>query len=89
MSQLLKIMNKYFEKAKKYYLPELTEIFAKSRNAEQLKHAWVEWRKASGNKYRKEYLEFIGINTEAATSLGEFLPFHIVQARPCSKAVSS
>ena len=53
------------------WFPDLTEIFAESRNAAQLKHAWVEWRKASGNKYRKEYLDFIGINSEAAKSLGK------------------
>jgi hypothetical protein len=49
----------------------LTEIFTKSRNAAQLQHAWVEWRKASGNKYRKEFLDFIDINNEAAKSLGK------------------
>ena len=48
-------------------------MFTHSRDAARLKHAWVEWRKASGNQYRQAYLDFIGINTEAATSLGKWI----------------
>ena len=40
-------------------IQDLVEMFANSRDYEKLKHAWVEWRKVSGAKYRKEYLEFI------------------------------
>ena len=53
--------------------PDLTEMFTHSRDAARLKHAWVEWRKVSGNQYRQAYLDFIGINTEAATSLGKWI----------------
>lgn len=50
--------------------PDLTEIIAKSRDYEELSYVWSEWRKASGNKYRQEYLDFIDINQAAAQSLG-------------------
>lgn len=45
-------------------------MFANSRDYEKLKHAWVEWRKFSGAKYRKQYLEFIQLQNEKAQSLG-------------------
>jgi hypothetical protein len=45
-------------------------MFATSRNETELKHAWVAWREASGNKYRQQYLDFIEINQEGARSLG-------------------
>ena len=45
-------------------------MFATSRNETELKHAWVAWREASGNKYREQYLDFIEINQEGARSLG-------------------
>ena len=45
-------------------------MFATSRNETELKHAWVAWREASGNKYRQQYLDFIEINQEGAKSLG-------------------
>ena len=43
---------------------------AKNRSYETLKHVWVEWRKASGNKYKDDYLEFIDLNNEGAKELG-------------------
>lgn len=52
--------------------PDLTEIFATSTNAAELKHSWKAWREASGNKYRQDYLDFIEINNEAAKSLGKY-----------------
>ena len=45
-------------------------MFANSRDYEKLKYAWVEWRKVSGAKYRKQYLEFIQLQNEKAQSLG-------------------
>ena len=51
-------------------IQDLVEMFANSRDYEKLKHAWVEWRKFSGAKYRKQYLEFIQLQNEKAQSLG-------------------
>ena len=45
-------------------------MFASSRNHTELKHAWVAWREASGNKYRQQYIDFIALNQEGAKSLG-------------------
>lgn len=42
----------------------------KNRSHEVLKHTWLEWRKASGNKYKQEYLDFIEMNNDGAHSLG-------------------
>ena len=44
---------------------------AKNRSHEALKHVWVEWRKASGNKYKNDYLDFIDLNNEGAKELGK------------------
>ena len=51
-------------------IQDLVEMFANSRDYEKLKHAWVEWHKVSGAKYRKQYLEFIQLQNEKAQSLG-------------------
>lgn len=32
--------------------PEIIETFMRSRDPEELKHIWVEWRKASGEKIK-------------------------------------
>jgi hypothetical protein len=58
-------------KTELWNFPDLTEMFASSRNAARLQHAWVEWRKATGATYRQAYLDFIEINNEAAKSLGK------------------
>ena len=44
---------------------------AENRSHEALKHVWVEWRKASGNKYKNDYLDFIDLNNEGAKELGK------------------
>ena len=43
-----------------------------NRSYEALKHAWVEWRKASGNKYKKDYIDFIKLNNDGAKELGNY-----------------
>ena len=53
-----------------HFYKDLEEMFANSRNSNQLKHAWTEWRKISGEKYRKQYLDFIALNNKGAKSLG-------------------
>ena len=45
-------------------------MMAKNRSYDVLKHLWVEWRKASGNNYKKDYLDFIQMNNDGAQSLG-------------------
>lgn len=34
----------------------------------ELTYVWDEWRKASGRKYREDYIKYIGINNEAAAA---------------------
>ncbi|XP_065220101.1 angiotensin-converting enzyme-like isoform X2 [Planococcus citri] len=46
--------------------PELTEILATSRNEEELKHVWVEWRKQTGKPIRPLFAEYVALTNEAA-----------------------
>ncbi|XP_069674792.1 angiotensin-converting enzyme-like [Periplaneta americana] len=47
--------------------PELEEIMTSSRDADELKYIWVEWRKMSGEKCREMFNEYVAISNEAAT----------------------
>lgn len=46
--------------------PELTEILIRSRDPEELKHIWVEWRKASGEKVKSLYSRYVELANEIA-----------------------
>ncbi|UYV61419.1 hypothetical protein LAZ67_1004781 [Cordylochernes scorpioides] len=46
--------------------PDLTRIFASSRNAEDLKKYWVGWRDATGKKIRSQYAKFVELSNEVA-----------------------
>ncbi|XP_044735585.1 angiotensin-converting enzyme-like [Chrysoperla carnea] len=46
--------------------PEITHILSTSNNAEELKHAWVEWRKNSGDKSKALFKEYVNLVNEAA-----------------------
>ena len=43
---------------------------AQNRSHEVLRHAWIEWRKASGNMYKQDYIDFIKMNNDGAHSMG-------------------
>lgn len=46
--------------------PEITEILMRSRDPEELKHIWVEWRKASGEKVKSLYPKYVELANAAA-----------------------
>jgi peptidyl-dipeptidase A len=46
--------------------PELTQTLANSRNPEELKHVWVEWRNAVGPHCRLLFEEYVDLSNEAA-----------------------
>jgi hypothetical protein len=46
--------------------PDLTEILAKSRDVKELEYYWKEWRKATGEKMRDDFIENIDLFNEAA-----------------------
>lgn len=46
--------------------PELTHILAKSRNPDELKHVWTEWRNAVGPNCKNLYKEYVDLSNEAA-----------------------
>ncbi|UYV61313.1 hypothetical protein LAZ67_1004324 [Cordylochernes scorpioides] len=50
--------------------PDLTRIFASSRNPEDLKKYWVGWRDATGKKIRSQYIKFVELSNEAARANG-------------------
>ncbi|XP_066583828.1 angiotensin-converting enzyme-like [Prorops nasuta] len=46
--------------------PEITELLITSRNPEELKHLWVEWRKATGEKVRSLYSKYVDLRNLAS-----------------------
>ncbi|XP_011631849.1 angiotensin-converting enzyme-like [Pogonomyrmex barbatus] len=46
--------------------PEITELLMRSRDPEELKHIWVEWRKASGEKVKSLYPKYVELANTAA-----------------------
>ncbi|UYV61416.1 hypothetical protein LAZ67_1004771 [Cordylochernes scorpioides] len=50
--------------------PDLTRIFASSRNAEDLEKYWVGWRDATGKKIRSQYVKFVELSNEVARTNG-------------------
>lgn len=45
---------------------ELTQIFKESRDPEELKYYWVQWRDLSGKKMRKDFINMMEIMDLAA-----------------------
>lgn len=45
---------------------EVTDIFANSDDAEELKYTWVEWHKAAGAPSRGYFSEYVQMDNEAA-----------------------
>jgi len=51
--------------------PEITEILMHSRDPEELKHIWVEWRKFSGEKIKPLFPKYVEL-ANAAAKLNNF-----------------
>ncbi|UYV61414.1 hypothetical protein LAZ67_1004769 [Cordylochernes scorpioides] len=51
--------------------PDLTRIFASSRNAEDLKKYWVGSRDATGKKIRSQYVKFVELSNEVTRANGK------------------
>lgn len=52
-------------------ISDITDIFAKSQNPEELKHYWVEWHKVAGAKVRDNFTTYVRIDNEAAKLNGK------------------
>jgi peptidyl-dipeptidase A len=50
--------------------PDLTNIMAKSRDYEQLKETWVNWRNSAGKPVRELYKEYVELGNLAAVKNG-------------------
>jgi len=50
--------------------PDLTSTFRNSRNPEELKYYWQEWRTATGNPMKNIYFEYQKLKKEEAISTG-------------------
>lgn len=48
------------------FVSEITEIFSKSRDPEELKYVWEQWRKIAGAPVRDLYTEYVQLKNEAA-----------------------
>lgn len=46
--------------------PEITELLMNSRDPEELKHIWVEWRRESGEKVKSLYPKYVELANTAA-----------------------
>ncbi|XP_015515543.1 angiotensin-converting enzyme [Neodiprion lecontei] len=46
--------------------PHLTELLMSSRDPEELKHVWIEWRKATGEKVKPLYPKYVDLINRAA-----------------------
>lgn len=46
--------------------PEITEILMNSRDPEELKHIWTEWRKVSGEKIKPLYIRYVELANDIA-----------------------
>jgi len=69
-------------KQKQYSLePELTEVLAKSRNPDELKYYWKQWRESSGKEIRGMYHTYVGLYNKAA-KLNGFKDASIMKVDP-------
>lgn len=46
--------------------PDLTKIMKTSKDYDELKHVWSQWRDVTGKKVRSEFLEYVKLSNEAA-----------------------
>ena len=49
-----------------FSLADLSEIMATSRNEEQLKHVWTQWRNVTGRPIKKLYERYVHLSNQAA-----------------------
>lgn len=47
--------------------PEITELLMKSRDPEELKFIWTQWRKATGEKMKTLYIKYVELSNMVAT----------------------
>ena len=52
------------------FFQEITEIMRTSRNPEELKDMWLQWRNQTGKKMRKSYAGLSSLVNEAAIANG-------------------
>lgn len=51
--------------------PDLTEIFAKSQDPDELKQLWIEWHAVAGARAKHNFTEYVELYNEAAKLNGE------------------
>lgn len=45
---------------------DVTDIFAKSSDPEELRYAWLEWHRAAGGPSKQSFQEYVAMDNEAA-----------------------
>lgn len=53
------------------FFSELTNIFAKSRNYDDLKQYWNDFRRVTGRKVRSKFLKYVKLSNEGARLSGK------------------
>ena len=72
----------YETKTKEFSLdPELSETMRKSRDPEELKYYWEQWREVSGKQIKEMYSEYVDMYNEAA-KLNGFKDASIMKVDP-------
>lgn len=50
--------------------PDISERMATSRNFDELKYLWIQWRNESGKQMRSDYKEYVALINEVAKGNG-------------------
>lgn len=46
--------------------PEITDLFMRSHDPEELKHLWTKWRDASGKKVKTDFVRYVELSNDIA-----------------------
>lgn len=57
--------------------PEISAVMTNSRNYEELKWAWTQWRDKSGKLMRNEYKKYVELVNKAAKLNGNKILIHL------------
>lgn len=52
------------------FLPDIEKIISKSRDYEELKYVWSQWRDVSGAKMRTNYQNYVNLSNQDAKANG-------------------
>ena len=66
-------------------LSDIDAIMKTSRDEEELRHVWIQWRNVTGRPIKEHYERFVELSNEAARLNGMKLSFNSKQKNPSKK----